>query len=227
MDLQALQLAGQFRRHGGEGLGLGVVGQLAAGESLADDVALVPLVLRGHPEHSGRSAEFVPRRVDRAANHPGAGVGGPEDHRVVAGAERRVAAAGCTPGSFVDGRETQVAVGRATQRLVLRQDRALHEVRAGLRGEEHLAGDEVLGETVADGIDLALPRPERAAVAAAGLPRRGDRVVGFHLRLGECDRGRQHHRRHRQQPDDQAADPSPTPGPVPAHPILPRSARNS
>ena len=190
-NIQAGELTRQFRRHRGEFLGLAVPGDLAGAERLGDHVAVERLVPGRNPQRARRSADGVPCGVDGPADHPGSGGRGPEDDRIVRCAERRVAAVGGQSGTLVDGRKAQVPLGRTAQRLVLLQDRALHEMRAGLRGEEHLAPGEVLDEARAGRVHPALPRPERPPVAPAGLPCRGDRGVGIGFRGGRGHPG--HH----------------------------------
>src|SRR4029077_2038590 len=176
--VEARQLPCQIGWDRGERLGLRVVRQLATGELLRDDGATVRLVLGRHAERSRRAAEFVPRGVDWPANHPGAGVGGPEDDGLVGGAERGVAAIRSASGPLINGGKTEVTVGRPAKRLVFLQDQAGHDVGTGGGGEEDLAAGEVLAEPLTYCVDPAVLGPERTGIAAAGVPIRGDRRVG-------------------------------------------------
>src|SRR6187200_3245484 len=99
----------------------------------------------------------------------GTGVGRPEDDRLVRGAECGVAAVRRLAGALVYRRKTEVTVAGSAQRVVLLQDRARHDVRACVGGEQDLAAGEVLAEAGADGIDTPVAGAHWTRGTAAGV----------------------------------------------------------
>ena len=185
-NLKAGQAVGQPRRIGGEGIAGPIPRHLTAGELLTHQVAVVTLVLDWHSQRPGRAAEFVPGGIDGAADGPRAGIGGPEDRRLVAGAERtHPAVRSDQAGDHVDVREAEIAVGGATERLVFVQDRPVQQVRAGGGFEEDLAVGELLAVSGAHLVDVAVLAAYHRTGSAGGVPGRVDRVGGVALRRGE------------------------------------------
>ncbi len=98
-------------------------------------------------------------------------LGGPEDHRFVGGREgadpagRADAAVG-----FVGDRESEAAADGPAERLVLGQDVGLERVRAGRRGEEHLAAGEVLDDAVTADRGLPALLGTQRSVGSPGCP---------------------------------------------------------
>ena len=185
-NFKATKAVRQFGRHGGEGLGGGVPGQLAPGELLAHHIAVVPFVLGGHTEGSGRSAEFVPGGVDGTAHGPRAGLGRPEDGGGIAGAERAHRAVRTDqPGNHVDRGKAEIAVRRAAERLVFVEDGTVKQVCAGVGSEEDGSAAEVLAVAGAGLVDLAVLGAHRRVGPARGVPGGVDRVGRIALRGGE------------------------------------------
>ena len=228
-DLEPGQCVGQPGGVGGKGVGGRVPRQLAAGELLGHQIADVALVLDRNAQRSRRSPELVPRRIEGAANRPGAGVRRPEDRGLVAGIE------GADPTvrtdqtrRLADIGEAQVAVSRPTERLVLIQDRADNQLCPGVGAVKDLAVGEVLAVSRPDREDLALTTAHHRRGPAGGVPRLIDRICGVALRGGQ---GGRHHqcrgRRHDGDTECQAPSrpteriPQPT-VPKPHHADLPR-----
>ena len=180
----------------------------------------------GHTQRPRRAAELVPCCVYRSADDMGAGVGCPEDNGLVRGAERGVAAVRADQArTLVDGRKAQVTVRSAAQRLIFLQDRATHDVGAGVGGEEDLAAGEVLAEAPADRVDAAIAGPHRAGGTTAGVIRLVDRVGGIGFR-GRRRYGRQHKGHCRSQQNCRcAADRGVQQGSLPTHPPSPLRQR--
>ena len=181
-NLETDEVVGQAGGFTGERLRCRVPRQISAGELLAHDIAVVALVFGGDTQRSGGAAEFVPRDVDRAADRPRPGVGGPEDGRLVAGGERADPAV--TPdeaGHLIDVRESEIAVGGTAQRLVLVEDLAVNQMCAGVGAEEDLSLGEFLTEAGTDLVNVALHAADSRIGAARGLPGLVDGVSGVAL----------------------------------------------
>ena len=196
------------------------------------DPAVRVLVLTANTRGQPRpvfSAGYHIGGFDGAAHDPRTGVRRPEDDRLVRRAEGGVATVGRPAGALVDGREAQVTVGRTAERLVLLQDRAGDDMRAGIGGEEDLARGKVLPETVTGRVDATVLGAQRTGLTAAGLPGRGDRRVGITFRRGDGRRRHQHrreqsgaHEPYRKPPGNPAK-----PGSLPGHRSSPKSCKTT
>ena len=192
-NLKTGEVVGEFGRRRGEGLGRKIPREFTAGELLAHGIAVVAFVFDGDAQRSGRTTQRVPGSIDGTANRERPGVVCPENGGFVAGIEGADPAVGAEQaGHFVDGRKAQVTVAWPTEGLVLVQDRAVDQVRTGIRGEEDFAAGELLTVAVADLVNLAVLAAQHGVRTARRTPCCADGVGGVTLRRGQRQRRDQH-----------------------------------
>ena len=176
--LQVRELLGQLRGLRGERFVGPVEGQLTLAELLSDHRTVVIFVLDRHAQRPRGATQLVPRGIDGTPHHMRTVLGGPVDQRLVGSGEGDQPTIGHQSRDLIAVRESQTAGRRATQRVVLVEDRPVERLSAGFRGIEDRPPGEVLGKSDSGRMRITLGGTQMRVVAASGLPGCGDGVLG-------------------------------------------------